>query len=106
MQLKRSRYGSFFIGFEMDDDGNRLCKACGACCNGFLFDQLKLNGVKEIKPLQARNIGLSVRKGGHILSQPCGAYNSECTIYGERPRGCRNKCALLIELETGQAGTA
>ena len=81
--------------------GNILCKSCGLCCTGHLFIWTKLRSA-ELDSAQA--LGLNVfgsdpsQRG---FSQPCPAWQGECTIYASRhyPHFCRTyKCKLLKEV--------
>jgi hypothetical protein len=81
--------------------GNILCKSCGLCCTGHLFIWTKLRSA-ELDSAQA--LGLNVfgsdpsQRG---FSQPCPAWQGECTIYASPhyPHFCRTyKCKLLKEV--------
>ena len=81
--------------------GNILCKSCGLCCTGHLFIWTKLKSA-ELDSAQA--LGLNVfgsdpsQRG---FSQPCPAWQGECTIYASPhyPHFCRTyKCKLLKEV--------
>src|SRR5262245_12458302 len=89
----------------------RLCLACGLCCNGVLFKDVKLQPGDDAVKL--RTLGLPLRSGrgaeNHISSsparlgklkftQPCAALCADnlCHIYADRPVRCRQfECALL-----------
>jgi len=81
--------------------GNILCKSCGLCCTGHLFIWTKLRSAELDS---ARELGLNVfgsdpsQRG---FSQPCPAWQGECTIYASPhyPHFCRTyKCKLLKEV--------
>ncbi len=77
-----------------------LCTACGACCNGTLFDEV---------PLEREEIALGPRLRLPIvpagddacMALPCARLDeATCTIYLERPSTCRTyRCGLLEDLE-------
>lgn len=82
-------------------DANRLCSACGLCCNGRLFIWVKLRPA-EFAP--AASMGLRTfqdhptQRGFH---QPCPLWQGICAIYGSPnyPHSCRSyKCKLLKQL--------
>lgn len=80
-----------------------LCTACGACCNGTLFDEV---------PLERAEIALGARLRLPIVAAgddacmalPCPRLEiATCTVYLERPSTCRTyKCGLLEDLESGE----
>jgi hypothetical protein len=92
----------------------RLCLACGLCCNGVLFKDVELqvgDNVEQLKSLglpirEVRRVG---RKSGRPsrskletrnskFPQPCAALcdGNRCRIYVERPARCREfECALF-----------
>jgi hypothetical protein len=68
-------------------DAARLCLDCGLCCNGVLFDQVRLQPGDHAKALTAR--GLKIKKG-QWFNQPCTALRgSLCQLYQDRPLRCR-----------------
>lgn len=83
--------------------GATLCTACGACCNGTLFDEV---------PLEAAEIPLGVRLSLPIVAAgeaaamalPCPQLReATCSVYAERPSTCRSyRCGLLIAVESEQ----
>ena len=69
------------------DAAAALCLDCGLCCNGVLFDQVRLVAGDNAKALSARGLKLKQRR---FFNQPCTALcGSQCTIYGDRPTRCR-----------------
>ncbi|MES2470544.1 MAG: YkgJ family cysteine cluster protein [Verrucomicrobiota bacterium] len=69
------------------DAAAALCLDCGLCCNGVLFDQVRLVAGDNAKALSARGLKLKQRS---FFNQPCTALcGSQCTIYGDRPARCR-----------------
>lgn len=89
----------------MDETGesqaNTLCKSCGLCCTGHLFNSTKLRSAELDS---ARALGLNVfgsepRQRG--FSQPCPLWEGQCTVYtsAHYPHFCRTfKCRLLKEV--------
>jgi uncharacterized protein len=81
----------------------RLCTACGACCNGTIFDEV---------PLARHEIALGARLSLPIVAAgdeaamplPCPRLaGATCTIYDERPSTCRTyRCGLLVDVEEGR----
>lgn len=79
----------------------QLCRACGFCCDGTLFDHA---------PLQRQELP-SARRGplrivtladeSHALAQPCPARGETgCVVYEHRPVACRRfDCRLVRSLE-------
>ena len=65
----------------------RLCLDCGLCCNGVLFDHVRLQPGDNRKALTAR--GLKIKRGGGF-NQPCTALcGTLCQLYAARPTRCR-----------------
>jgi hypothetical protein len=78
-----------------------LCTACGLCCDGSLFEAVRVDAV-EIAPLE--QLGLAIERGDEPrFNQPCTKLIDRCcSIYAARPRICRNfACALLKRLHKG-----
>ena len=71
-----------------------LCLSCGLCCDGSLFWAVPLGeGDTAPAPLDADG----------YLRQPCPCFNGACTIYKDRPAGCRDfTCHLLDAVAAGQ----
>lgn len=81
----------------------KLCLACGLCCNGVIFADVQLQDGDDAT--QLRTLGLRL-KGSALrnprsefkkFSQPCAAHDGcRCHIYSARPKYCREfECALL-----------
>jgi hypothetical protein len=81
-----------------ESDATTLCKACGLCCTGHLFEWAKLKST-ELKT--AASLGLKVlgsEPGQRGFNQPCPVWDGQCTIYSSPyyPHFCRlYKCSLL-----------
>ena len=85
-------------------DLERLCRACGLCCDGSLFGRVDLEP-DEIEPARRRR--LTVIPSGKSFEQPCTALvraeegGFSCTVYASRPRACdRFVCRLFEEHRT------
>jgi len=83
---------------------DRLCKACGLCCNGVLFADVKVG--PNDRPATLTELGLRLRRRGasSAFDQPCAALRADghCGIYAERPRMCRAfECGVLQEVIAG-----
>lgn len=79
-----------------------LCTACGLCCDGSLFDAVRVKPA-EIAPL--RELGMPIEPGESAqFSQPCPKLaERKCSIYANRPGTCRNfACALLRRLRRSE----
>lgn len=77
-----------------------LCTSCGLCCDGTLFTQVPLTA-DEAGLLRARGLTLRALDGRPpALPQRCAALDGRCcTIYAERPAGCRRyRCMLHAAL--------
>ena len=82
-------------------DAARLCLDCGLCCNGVLFDQVRLQPGDNRKSLTAR--GLKIKKGGWF-NQPCTALcGTLCLLYQSRPTRCRQfECRQYQQVAAGE----
>ncbi len=103
-----------------------LCLACGLCCNGVLFADVRLQAQDDPNELRALGLNLLAQKLSERglqpaagqpngaapikrhpapvkFTQPCSAYrNCQCQIYAERPQHCRAfDCLLLKSAKTG-----
>jgi Fe-S-cluster containining protein len=89
--------------------GEALCKQCGLCCSGEIFDVVPVDP-DEAGGLRALGIDLIDRKGGIAFPQPCVKWQRTCcSIYSQRPRSCRSySCSLLdaVEADTLDLGGA
>jgi hypothetical protein len=84
-----------------------LCTACGACCNGTLFDEVPLarDEVALGPRLRLRIVAIGDEA---CMALPCPRLEvATCTIYPDRPSTCRSyKCGLLEDLEHGRVDEA
>jgi uncharacterized protein len=81
---------------------DRLCLACGLCCNGVLFKDVELQAGDD--PMRLRSLSKSLRIRNSKLTQPCAVLGRDCRcgIYAERPVRCRQfECALLQSATKG-----
>lgn len=81
-----------------------LCQRCGLCCDGNLFDHVSLRG-PEVETMRRLSLAVVQREDGTpAISQGCSALNGRtCTVYAERPEGCRRyRCNLLTALAEGE----
>jgi Fe-S-cluster containining protein len=75
-----------------------LCRACGFCCDGTLFQRALLEP-DEVEPAKRRGLKVFEARG---FSQPCTRIEAySCTIYPDRPSVCRSfECRLLARQRT------
>lgn len=88
---------------------HRLCLACGLCCNGVLFADVRLAPGGAVEPLQAAGIPVRQRAKTCGFSQPCVALqaNGACAVYADRPSMCRQfECGLLKDVAAGELSEA
>jgi len=77
-----------------------LCNACGLCCNGAIFANVKLRLGDDQARLTKSGLPIIAGRGTHRTAgflQPCVAHDGcKCSIYSSRPVYCRQfECALL-----------
>ena len=82
-------------------DLSTLCRACGFCCNGALFDNVPVSQGDAPPPERVRLRVLGERTS---LVQPCAALGTAgCGIYAQRPNTCRTfVCMLGRALQEGE----
>lgn len=74
-----------------------ICRACGLCCNAGIFRYLDLTGSDRA---QFERAGRTVPER---ITQPCGFWDGECTVYEMRPAACRRfECDTLVALQRGE----
>jgi len=107
-----------------------LCLACGLCCNGVIFADVKLKAEDDPAPLvtlealptvtpapsSERQLVLHSRaRASFVVSQkayrvpqPCVAFDGcRCRIYSQRPEYCREfECLLLRSVRSGRTQKA
>lgn len=85
-----------------------LCLACGMCCDGTLFDNVRFDADEDTEALRQR--GLPVKQSRAkvpvaFFKQPCRALcdDLKCSVYADRPRQCRSfECGVYKDLEAGK----
>jgi uncharacterized protein len=88
--------------------GEQLCRACGLCCDGTLFDLVKLERGDDAERLKALGLPVSISRGKTPMAgfpQPCSALCGDrtCRLYAERPWQCRTfECQLLKDANAGR----
>jgi uncharacterized protein len=84
---------------------SRVCLACGLCCDGSLFDFVALD---EGEAATLADTSATVRPDGQRLALACTGLDGKCcTLYSQRPSGCRAfVCALGKRLLTGSVTEA
>lgn len=83
---------------------SRLCTSCGMCCNGVLFEIVKLQPEDSIRDLEKLGMKVNRKKSEPYFKQPCRFLdNCTCTIYAQRPVRCRHfECIQLKLLASGE----
>ncbi|MBL9201503.1 MAG: hypothetical protein JNL39_13425 [Opitutaceae bacterium] len=85
-----------------------LCVACGLCCDGTLFDFVKLESGDDGAKLKGLGLPVKVSRGASPVArfpQPCAALCADrtCRLYAERPRQCRMfECGVLKDARAGR----
>jgi len=82
----------------------RLCSACGMCCNGVMFDMVRLQPDDSPKGFAALGLKVKRKRGQSHFVQPCPAHcGSQCSIYAARPERCRIfECRQLQRVAAGE----
>jgi hypothetical protein len=88
-----------------------LCLACGLCCNGVIFGDVKIQpgddpeAIKLIGQL-LRGVKAAKKIPNAKVLQPCPAHDGRvCCVYSLRPRHCREfDCLLLLSVKDGKTG--
>ncbi len=76
------------------ESGEQLCLACGLCCDGTLFDLVKLEASDDAAKVKALGLPVKVSRGKVPIArfpQPCAALCADrtCRLYTDRPWQCR-----------------
>lgn len=89
---------------DISSSASRLCTACGMCCNGVLFEIVRLQPQDSVKELEKLGMQINRRKTQPYFKQPCRFLNEcTCTIYEQRPTRCRRfECLQLKLLAEGE----
>jgi len=87
---------------------DQLCLQCGLCCNGVLFDDVKLQRGDRRMRLEALGLKIVVNHGSGAFTQPCSCFDGKhCRIYAERPTRCRTfECTQIHRVKSGQQTVA
>lgn len=90
------------------EPAEELCRACGLCCDGTLFDLVKLEASDDGARLKALGLPVKVSRGRSPVArfpQPCSALCADrtCRLYADRPWQCRTfECGVLKEAKAGR----
>jgi Fe-S-cluster containining protein len=93
---------------EVVEPGEELCLACGLCCDGTLFDVVKLEAGDDARKLKALGLPVTVGRGKAAVArfpQPCSALCEDrtCRLYAHRPWQCRVfECRVFKDAKTGR----
>ena len=88
--------------------GEQLCLACGLCCDGTLFNHVKLGPSDDAKKLKALGLPVSVTRSSPPVThfpQPCAALCADrmCRVYADRPLQCRTfECGVFKDTAAGR----
>ncbi len=93
---------------EFPAAASRLCAACGMCCDGTMFQIVRMQPGDV--PAELGKLGLKIRcrDGEYFMEQPCsGLREKRCTVYEQRPVRCRLfNCQQLGRVERGETPEA
>jgi len=88
--------------------GEKLCLACGLCCDGTLFDNVQLGADENAKKLKTLGLPVAVTRGRVAVSyfrQPCTALCADraCRVYADRPGQCRAfECGVYKDVQASR----
>lgn len=87
---------------------SRLCRSCGFCCNGVLFENVRLREEDHLPTLRSAGVTLKKKGGCLCVLQPCAAWRDEgCTVYTNRPVRCREfLCHQILQYRAGAISQA
>lgn len=90
-------------GATMPDVSTELCTRCGLCCDGTLFDVVRL-ALDEVARMTRLGLPVLPRADAPAMRQPCAALEQvRCRIYADRPARCDAfRCHLLAALQSGE----
>lgn len=88
-----------------------LCRTCGMCCDGTLFDLVRLEPGDDARRLARLGLPIAPGRGRQAarFPQPCAALcaDGSCRLYADRPGQCRAfECRLLQEAKAGRVSFA
>jgi uncharacterized protein len=90
------------------EPGEELCLACGLCCDGTLFDLVKLEAGDDAGKLRALGLPVKLSRGKAPVArfpQPCAALCADrtCGVYANRPWQCRSfECRTFKDAKAGR----
>jgi hypothetical protein len=90
------------------EPAEQLCVACGLCCDGTLFDLVKLEASDDAPKLKALGLPVTVSRGKAAVArfpQPCAALCEDrtCRLYTARPWQCRVfECGVFKDAKAGR----
>jgi len=90
------------------ESAEELCRACGLCCDGTLFDLVKLEPCDDAGKVKRLGLPVTVSRGKVPIArfpQPCAALCADrsCRLYADRPSQCRVfECGVLKEAKAGE----
>lgn len=90
----------------------QLCLACGLCCDGTLFDNVRLEPGDDAKHLKSLGLPVTVSRGRAPVArfnQPCAALCADrtCRAYADRPKQCRTyECMIFQRMQSGELAHA
>jgi Fe-S-cluster containining protein len=90
------------------EPAEKLCLACGLCCDGTLFDLVKLEAGDDAAKLKALGLPVTVSRGKTPVArfpQPCAALCADrtCRLYANRPWQCRVfECGVFKNAKAGR----
>jgi Fe-S-cluster containining protein len=94
------------------NSGEKLCLACGLCCDGTLFDNVQLGPRDDVKRAKALGLPVTVTRARTpvaLFRQPCSALCADrtCRLYADRPVQCRTfECGVFKDAHTGRISFA
>jgi Fe-S-cluster containining protein len=93
---------------DFTEAASRLCTACGMCCDGTLFQIVRMQPGDSPAELGRLGLKMRCRDGEFFMEQPCSALRENCcTVYEKRPARCRLfHCQQLRRVESGDAQEA
>ncbi len=88
--------------------GEKLCLACGLCCDGTLFDNVRLGPGDDATKLKTLGLPVSSSRAAPPIvhfPQPCAALCADrsCRLYADRPLQCRvYECGVFKAAHAGR----
>jgi Fe-S-cluster containining protein len=90
-----------------DDHGSaasRLCRSCGLCCNGTIFDYVPVTDEESERLVRRLPMQPDDGERGRHFELGCPALGKRgCGVYADRPISCSSfRCKLLRKVESGE----